>query len=174
MPTRGTLAIDSTRYDVTGTSWMDHEFGTSFLEPGQVGWNWFALQLDDGSDLMLYGMRRSDGSIDPHSTGTMVDRSGRATPLRAAEYTLTPGRRWTSATTRASYPVEWTIAVPAAQLQLAVRAAVDAQEMTGLSGVSYWEGAVEVTGTRNGQRATGRGYLEMTGYGGPPMGHFLR
>jgi predicted secreted hydrolase len=174
MPTRGAITLENTRYEVTGASWMDHEFGTSFLEAGQVGWDWFALQLDDGSDLMLYGMRRSAGGVDPQSSGSLVDPSGRATRLRAADYALAPGRRWTSPATRGAYPVEWAVTVPRAQLNLAVRAAVDAQELTGLSGVSYWEGAVEVTGTRAGHRVSGRGYLEMTGYAGPPMGQFLQ
>jgi predicted secreted hydrolase len=174
MPTRGTLTLDGTRHEVTGASWMDHEFGTSFLEPGQVGWDWFALQLDDGSELMLYGMRRADGLVDPQSSGTLVDASGRATPLKASEFTLTPGRTWTSDATRGSYPVEWSVAVPSAKLRLAVRAAVDAQEMRGPSGIAYWEGAVEIAGTRGGQPVTGKGYLEMTGHAGPPMGMFLR
>jgi predicted secreted hydrolase len=174
MPTRGTITLDGTRYDVAGASWMDHEFGTTFLEPGQVGWDWFALQLDDGADLMVYGMRRTDGSVDPHSSATIVDASGRTQSFRAAGFTLTPGRTWTSPATRGVYPVEWAIAVPSAGLQLAVRGAVDAQEMHGLSGIAYWEGAVEVTGTRGGRRVTGKGYLEMTGHTGPPMGDFLR
>ena len=174
MPTRGVVTLDNTRYEVTGSSWMDHEFGTSFLEAGQVGWDWFALQLDDGTDLMLYGMRRNEGGVDAHSSGTLVDPSGKTSRLRATDYTLAPGRTWRSTATRGTYPIEWTVAVPGAGLDLMVRAAVEGQEMTGLSGVSYWEGAVEITGTRAGKPVSGRGYLEMTGYAGPPMGQFLR
>lgn len=174
MPTRGAITLENTRYEVTGSSWMDHEFGTTFLEPGQVGWDWFALQLDDGSDLMVYGMRRADGSVDPYSSGTLVDPAGRATPLRASEFVLTPGRTWTSAATRGVYPVEWAVSVPSQQLQLSVRGAIDDQEMNGMSGIAYWEGAVEVSGVRAGRSVTGRGYLEMTGHAGPPMGQFLR
>jgi predicted secreted hydrolase len=174
MPTRGTLTLEGARYDVSGSSWMDHEFGTSFLEAGQVGWDWFALQLDDGTDLMLYGMRRADGSIDPHSSGTLVDAAGAVARIHASDFTAAPGRTWASKATRGIYPVEWSIAIPPAQLVLGVRAALDGQEMTGLSGVSYWEGAVEVTGTKAGRPVTGRGYLEMTGYAGPPMGQLLQ
>ena len=123
---------------------------------------------------MLYGMRRSDGTIDAHSSGTLVDQAGGTVRLRAPDFTAVPGRAWASKATRGAYPVEWSVAIPRAQLVLGVRAALDAQEMTGLSGVSYWEGAVEVTGTRAGQPVTGRGYLEMTGYAGPPMGQFLQ
>jgi predicted secreted hydrolase len=174
MPTRGTITLDGARHEVAGASWMDHEFGTSFLEPGQVGWDWFALQLDDGTELMLYGMRRADGQVDPHSSGSLVDASGRSTSLRATDFALRPGRTWTSPATRGVYPVEWSIAVPSAGLQLAVRGVIDAQEVHGLSGIAYWEGAVEVTGARGERRVTGTGYLEMTGHTGPPMGEFLR
>jgi predicted secreted hydrolase len=173
MPTTGSLTIDGKRHQITGQSWMDHEFGTSFLEPGQVGWDWFALQLDDGTDVMLYAMRRGDGSADPHSSGTLAPPSKATTRLRAADFSLQPGRTWTSKATRGSYPVEWAVAVPGAQLLLTVQAALDGQEMSGVSGVSYWEGAVEVRGTKAGEPITGRGYLEMTGYAGPPMGQFL-
>jgi predicted secreted hydrolase len=173
MPTTGSLTIDGTRHQVTGQSWMDHEFGTSFLEPGQAGWDWFALQLDDGTDVMLYAMRRGDGSADPYSSGTLVAPSGATTRLRAADFSLRPGRAWTSKATRGSYPVEWAVAVPGAQLSLTVQAALDGQEMSGISGVSYWEGAVAARGTKAGGPITGRGYLEMTGYAGPPMGQFL-
>ena len=72
MPTRGTLSLGGQTYAVEGESWMDHEFGTSFLEKEQTGWDWFSLQFDDGSDLMLFQLRRSDGSLDPHSSGTWI------------------------------------------------------------------------------------------------------
>jgi predicted secreted hydrolase len=168
-----TSGTKSFNYEVTGQSWMDHEFGTSFLEPGQAGWDWFALQLEDGSELMVYAMRRGDGSADPHSSGTLVPASGTPKHLGAADFALAPGRTWTSKATRGSYPVEWSVSVPGSDLKLAVRAALDGQEMSGASGVSYWEGAVEVSGTKAGQPIAGRGYLEMTGYAGPPMGKFL-
>ena len=154
---------------------MDHEFGSSFLEKTQVGWDWFSIQLDDGEDLMLFQLRGADGSIDPRSSGTVVSRDGRTSSLAAGAFTLTPGRRWSSPTSGASYPVEWRIDVPGEQLALTVQAALDAQEMhAGLqSGIAYWEGAVDVSGTRNGRPVNGRGYLEMTGYSGRAMGELL-
>lgn len=175
MPTRGVVTLDYQRFDVTGESWMDHEFGTSFLEPGQLGWDWFALQLDDRTEVMLYGMRVAGGGFDPRSSGTLVAADGRTTPLTIAAYTLEPGRRWTSPTSGAPYPVEWQVRVPGAALDLRVRAVLDAQEMgAGLaSGLAYWEGAVIVSGTKAGARIAGRGYLEMAGYAGRPMGQFL-
>jgi len=155
---------------------MDHEFGTSFLEPGQVGWDWFAIQLEDGADLMLFQMRRADGRADPHSSGTLADDTGRTWHLGAGDVALRPGRAWTSPASGASYPVSWTLSVPGQGLALEVRAAVDAQELRTdhSTGVTYWEGAVEVRGTRNGRPARGRGYLEMTGYTGRPMSEKFR
>jgi predicted secreted hydrolase len=176
MPTRGTLTVGGDRFTVDGYSWMDHEFGTSFLEPGQVGWDWFAIQLEDGADLMLFQMRRADGRADPNSSGTLVDGTGRTWRLGAGDFALRPGRAWTSPASGASYPVGWTLSVPGQGLALEVRAAVDAQELRTerSTGVTYWEGAVEVRGTRDGRPARGRGYLEMTGYTGRPMSEKFR
>ncbi len=173
MPTRGTITLGGRAFAVTGLSWMDHEFGTSFLEREQVGWDWFSIQLDDGRDLMIFQLRRADGSIDPRSSGTLVEPDGKAIPITVADgFRLTPGRTWTSAASGARYPVAWTIDIPARRLTLAVTAAVNDQELRAAngSGVTYWEGAIDVTG----QGIRGRGYLEMTGYAGAPMGRFLR
>ncbi|MCC7010126.1 MAG: carotenoid 1,2-hydratase [Acidobacteria bacterium] len=177
MPTRGTIVAGGRRIAVTGTSWMDHEFGTSFLEPTQVGWDWFSIQLDDGRELMLFELRQKDGGVDPRSSGTLVDADGAATPVRLdSGFRLEPGRRWTSRASGATYPVEWRVRVPAAALDLAVSAALDDQELRTerSTGVTYWEGAVDVAGTSGGRRVAGRGYLEMTGYSGQVMGDFLR
>ena len=173
--TTGRLVAGGETFDVEGLSWMDHEFGTSFLEPAQAGWDWFSIQLDDGTDLMVYVMRRIDGARDPRSSGTAVSAAG-ATHLRADDFRLTPGRRWTSPASGAAYPVAWRIAVPSHGLELEATAAVDAQELqTGRStGVTYWEGAIDVRGTRDGAPVAGSGYLEMTGYAGPPMSTVLR
>jgi predicted secreted hydrolase len=175
MQTRGTIGVDGTRFEVAGASWMDHEFGTSFLEKTQVGWDWFAIQLDDRTDLMIYRLRGRDGSIDLHSSGTLVRSDGHTTPLDPSLFALAPGRRWKSTTSGASYPVEWHIDVPGSGLTLQVTPVVDAQELhAGLqTGIAYWEGAVDVSGTHDGKRVTGRGYVEMTGYSGRSMGEFL-
>lgn len=176
MPTRGTLTLDGRRVEVTGESWMDHEFGTSFLEPGQAGWDWFSIQLEDGSELMLFQIRRADGRADPFASGTFVDRDGRTTPLAASAFTLTAGDTWTSPESGARYPVAWRVTVPGQSLALDVRAAFPSQELRTeqSTAVTYWEGAVEVTGTRAGRPVTGRGYLEMTGYTGREMSSVLR
>jgi predicted secreted hydrolase len=177
MPTTGTIVIGGDPMAVSGLSWMDHEFGTSFLEPDQVGWDWFSIQLDDGSDLMLFRLRHKDGSIDAHSSGTFVSPDGTTTPIAGpAAFSMTPGRRWTSRASGASYPVAWTIVLPARRLDLHIEAALDDQELrtAASTGVTYWEGAIDVAGTRAGAPVAGRGYLEMTGYAGEAMGHLMR
>lgn len=174
MPTEGFLTVDGERYAVKGDSWMDHEFGTSFLEKNQQGWDWFSLQLADGTDLMMFQLRRVDGTLDPQSSGTIVRPGQPNRRLTAKDFAVTPGRLWTSPVSGARYPVEWRVSVPSEGLDLRVRPVVDSQELTGArSGVSYWEGAIDVEGTRAGQPAAGRGYLEMTGYAGRALGELL-
>jgi len=174
--TTGRILLDGRSIDVEGVSWMDHEFGTSFLEAGQQGWDWFSLQLDDQTELMVYVLRQQDGSIDQHSGGTLIDPTGKATVLQAGDYGLRSGRTWTSAASDAEYPVEWEIDIPSQAMFLNVRAVLDGQELhtDESTGVTYWEGAVVATGIRNGRRLQGRGYLEMTGYAGAPMSEVLR
>ena len=166
MPTRGSISVDGEQFDVSGFTWMDHEFGTSFLEPGQRGWDWLAIQLADGRDLMLYQLRRSDGSRDPRSSGTIVAADGRTVHLAAGDFSLTPGRRSFRSANGAVYPIEWSIAIASQQIELQVTTPLDNQELDlGRStGVAYWEGAIDVGGTSGGKDVTGRGYLEMTGY----------
>lgn len=173
MPTSGTLTIEGERFSVTGESWMDHEFGTSFLEPEQRGWDWLSIQLSDNRELMLYQLRRADGSRDPRSSGTLVDANGKTTHLTNTDFTLTPGNTAFTSKNGAVYPTEWTIAIPSQQLELRVSTPLQDQELSliGSTGVAYWEGMVDVTG-RQANRPTGQqeirgaGYLEMTGYHG--------
>lgn len=176
MPTRGTVTVADRTYTVTGLSWMDHEFGTSFLEAGQIGWDWFAVQLSDGRSLMLYRFRRADGGRDPRSSGTLIDSAGRTTPVAFEQVAMAPQRTWTSPVSRAAYPVAWKLSLPREQLEVNVSAVLDAQELQTAesTGVTYWEGAIDVTGTSAGKPITGRGYLEMTGYNGVEMTNYLR
>jgi predicted secreted hydrolase len=176
LETRGALVVDGTRHEVSGASWMDHEFGTSMLEPEQQGWDWFALQLDDGRDVMLYQMRRRDGSRDPFSNGSIVSRDGAVTRLRAEDYRLEAVGTWQSPSSGARYPVRWRVAIPGERLQLDVAAAMPDQELhtPRSTGVTYWEGAVDVAGTSGGSAVRGRGYMELTGYAGPPLSESLR
>ena len=167
MPTRGRIHYNGVVRDVTGESWMDHEFGTSFLEAEQQGWDWVSIQLDDRRELMLYQLRRSDGSRDPRSSGTLIDAAGRTTHLTAADFVLSPGRDRFKAPSGATYPVQWSVSVPAQQLALQITTPLANQELsTPGSGISYWEGAIDIAGTSRGAAVKGHGYLEMTGYKG--------
>jgi len=175
MPTRGTITVDGERVEVAGESWMDHEFGTSFLEPDQVGWDWLSIQLADGRELMLYQLRQADGRRDPRSSGTLVGADGRATHLSAADFTLVPGGPVYRSANGATYPVAWTIALPSLDLSLKITTPLNAQELSfeGSTGIAYWEGLIDVAGqVAGGTPVTGRGYLEMTGYHGN-MGQVL-
>lgn len=170
--TEGAIEVQGRRFEVHGQSWMDHEFFTHSLEANQSGWDWFSLQLDDGSELMLYRLRRKDGSIEPFSSGTYIAADGRSTHLAVNDYILEPSRaaadQWTSPHTKGTYPLRWTMTVPSLGIQATTSTRLREQEIVGRGGVTpnYWEGAVEVQGTRDGRPLTGSGYLEMTGYAG--------
>ncbi len=168
MPTRGAITIDGERVEVTGESWMDHESGTSFLEPEQRGWDWLSIQLSDNRELMLYQLRRADGSRDPRSSGTVVDANGRPVHLANEDFTLTPGRATFTSKNGAVYPIEWTVSVPSQRIELRVTTPLNDQELSlvGSTGVAYWEGMIDVAGQSGNQAVRGSGYLEMTGYHG--------
>lgn len=165
----GSLRLGERILPVRGEAWMDHEFTTGELDSSLVGWDWFGLQLDDGSELMLYLLRRQDGSTDRASSGSLVDREGRVTHLTVEDFVVEVGRRWRSTASKATYPMGWRIRVPGAGLEIAVESLLDEQELTtrASTGVTYWEGAVSLSGTRRGAPVSGRGYVELTGYAEP-------
>jgi predicted secreted hydrolase len=168
--TTGAISLNGEKFQVTGTSWMDHEFFTHQLESSQTGWDWLSLQLDDHTELMLYRIRRKDGSVDPFSAGTFVDARGHSTHLSAREFTLQPsGETWTSTSSRATYPIHWEIAVPKLGITLDAKTPLASQELTGATNLvpTYWEGAISLNGMHNAQPLQGVGYLEMTGYDRP-------
>jgi predicted secreted hydrolase len=164
--TSGAIELAGRRYQVEGASWMDHEFFTEQLDASQTGWDWFSIQFEDGSELMLFRIRHADGSIDPYSAGTYVDAGGRARHLGRSEFTLEPGATWASAQSGARYPVAWTIRVPPLAIAASVTTPLASQELTSENPASpsYWEGAIDIRGTKAGASAAGSGYLEMTGY----------
>lgn len=170
MTTTGTLTLDGQVVTVGGESWFDHEWSTSALGPQGQGWDWFSLQLSDGRELMLFQIRNIDGTLDPVSGGTLIAADGSTTRLLAGDVRLEPLETWTSPRTGATYPIAWRVRIPAAGLDLTVRAQIPAQEMP--LAFSYWEGAVAIAGTADGQAVSGYGYLEMTGYLGSMQGVF--
>jgi predicted secreted hydrolase len=170
LTTSGTIELGGKKFDVSGTSWMDHEFFTNQLSSDQTGWDWLSLQFADDTEVMLFNIHRKDGSIDPYSAGTYVDAQGRTTHLRAGDFVLRPiGERWKSPVTGALYPVRWKIAIPKLGIELEAKTPLESQELTGKTKLApnYWEGAMELYGKRNLQTIRGVGYLEMTGYDHP-------
>ncbi|HEX7547395.1 MAG TPA: lipocalin-like domain-containing protein [Candidatus Methylomirabilis sp.] len=167
--TEGTLAVQGKAQPVTGSSWMDHEFGSATLAPGQVGWDWFSLQFDDGTELMLFLIRQADGRPDSHSAGTWVNKEGRASHLRQPDFAIEVLDRWASPRTKGVYPSKWRLRVPAIGLEATVVPAFPDQELDTAKStqVIYWEGAASATGTIAGRPLRGRGYVEMTGYAAP-------
>ncbi len=167
----GLVTVGGVEVEVGGLAWMDHEFFSHNLAEGQAGWDWMSVQLDDGSDLMIYGLRNLDGQHGAFSGGTFVDAEGTPLRLLADDLHLAPGRLWRSDETGAEYPVEWAVDVPRLALRLRVRPLLDAQEIVSASGLTpvYWEGAVRYEGERAGVAVEGKGYLEMTGYDQPAV-----
>jgi len=163
----GTINVNSENLEVSGLSWMDHEFFTHQLEAGQVGWDWLSVQLEDNTELMLFHIRRKDGLLDSFSAGTYLDAQGKSTHLRASDFVLQPlAGSWTSPVTHATYPIVWKIVIPKLGMDLEAHTALAAQELTGKTKIapSYWEGAITLEGHRGKTPLGGAGYLEMTGY----------
>lgn len=158
MPTRGTVTVDGRTIVVRGLSWLDREWSTSALSEGVVGWDWFALQLDDGTDIMLYRLRKKDGSTDRWSAGTVVAPDGQATRMDHNDFELEVLDRWQSPR-GGTYPGRWRLDAAPLDRTLTVTPILAEQELD--LTVRYWEGAVDVTSEG---AAIGRGYVELSGY----------
>lgn len=156
----GSVTVDGEVFPVTGLAWMDREWSTSSLEPGVIGWDWFALHLSDGRSLMVYRLRTASGESSPYSGGSLIGADGRRTALAATDIALTARDHWTSPTTGVRYPTEWRLAIAPAALDLTISPYLEDQEMN-LS-VRYWEGAVRAVAA--GSDVTAQGYMELAGY----------
>jgi len=157
LDTKGQLTIGKESFEVTGTTWMDHEFGSA---------DWFSLQLDNKTEVMLYRLRRADGTADPVSSGTYVDREGKGHHLTIGDFSLEPSSEWTSPTSKARYPQKWKLTIPSKQLSLELTPRMAEQELTTKKStqVTYWEGTIEVNGVAAEKPIKGHGYMELTGY----------
>lgn len=170
LQTTGSVVVDDTSMAVEGVSWMDHEFGSGDLADHLVGWDWFSLQLDNDHEIMAYGLRRSDGTFDPASSGTFVLPNGSSRALAFQDLKISVNRHWTSPVSGARYPHHWTFSIPDENIELSLSPRMANQELitTGSTRVTYWEGAVDVTGQWKGQDIQGQGYVELTGYAENP------
>lgn len=165
LETTGEIAINGRARPVRGESWFDHEWSSSQLGKGEVGWDWICLQWEDGAELMLYRMRLENGQVEPSSSGTWIAPDGTTTHLRVSDFQMTPTAFWKSKASGGQYPIGWRIALLGLRVEFTVRAALEDQELK-LGPITYWEGAIDATGMRDGKAIRGRGYLELTGYAG--------
>lgn len=149
-----------------GQVWMDHEFGSSALRENQQGWDWFSIQLDNDAELMLYIIRRTNGTPDVTSSGSLITSDGRVIHIRRDQMRITPLGKWKSKRSGATYPMGWRVELPSFNVTLTLRSLMQDQELVtrGSTNVTYWEGAVDVTGSFGGVAVRGEGYVEMTGY----------
>jgi RND superfamily putative drug exporter len=165
MDAAGTLVLDDEELAVTGSAWFDHQWG-DFIAVGGGGWDWFAVNLDDGTDLTVSLVRDADGSY-PLVYGTLVDADGLTSHLPREAFNVEVTDRWTSPATNANYPAGWRIEVPDEDLVVELTPTVADQELDtrATTGVVYWEGSQVVAARRGVQRLGGEAYVELTGYG---------
>jgi predicted secreted hydrolase len=162
-PTRGTVTIAGKPFQVTGLTWKDHEYSTSALTPGTIGWDWFSIQFDNGSALMLYLLRHEDGTLESTSAGTYISPSGEKTPLSGQDWQVEVLDTWKSTRSGATYPAKWAIEIPKLALKLQAKPLMPNQELN-VATATYWEGAVQFSGSQAEQPLKGAGYVELTGY----------
>lgn len=150
----------------SGEAWMDHEFGSSALRENQQGWDWFSVQLDNETELMLYVIRRRDGTADTTSSGSLVTADGNVIHLRHDQMRIEATGRWHSSKSGATYPMGWRVAVPQFRVDLTLSPLLQEQELVTREStrVTYWEGAVRASGSFANVAVSGEGYVEMTGY----------
>jgi predicted secreted hydrolase len=160
----GTLTLGDETIPVTGQAWFDHQWG-DFIAVGGGGWDWFAVDLEDGTDVTLSLVRDASGGY-PLTYGTLVGADGAVTHLPGDAFEVEVTDRWRSDTTGADYPAGWRITIPGASLVIELKPTVAAQELDtrATTGVIYWEGSQVVTATRDGQPLAGEAYVELTGY----------
>ncbi|MBD2020562.1 lipocalin family protein, partial [Leptolyngbya sp. FACHB-36] len=158
-----TLRVNEQTYHVTGLTWKDHEYSTSSLSAGTVGWDWFSAQFDNGSALMLYLLRHDDGTLEPTSAGTFVAADGTTQSLSWEDWRINVLSQWKSPTSKAVYPAKWSLTIPKLDLTLQAQPLMSNQELNTAT-ATYWEGAVAFQGEQRGQPLQGKGYVELTGY----------
>ena len=162
LSTSGSIRVSGENFQVVGTSWLDREWSTSALGEGQVGWDWFSLQFDDGRELMYYQLRLKDGTADPLSSGVLVDVGGATQRLKAGDIEIKVVNHWQSSKSGAKYPAKWRLDIVKEGISLEISPILADQELN--TTVRYWEGAVAVQGKQRASKLAGFGYVELTGY----------
>jgi predicted secreted hydrolase len=164
MGAKGTVTIDGVDIGVSGEAWFDHQWG-DFISVGGGGWDWFAVNLDDGTDLTISLVRDADGTY-PLIYGTLVSADGATRHLERDAFSVEVTDRWISPATGADYPAGWTISIPGDDLVIQLEPTVAAQELDTrtTTGVVYWEGSQVVRASRAGRPLGGEAYVELTGY----------
>lgn len=168
LQTEGELEIEGKKIAVHGLSWMDHEFGSDQLGEDQAGWDWFSIHLENKTEIMLYLIRRKDGSPDLYSSGTLVFENGATRHLNLRDIRVEVLEKWKSPKSGGIYPMQWKVRIPADAIDLELTPFFPEQELDTRKStrVTYWEGAAQVRGTYRGKPIQGLGYVEMTGYAG--------
>ena len=166
--TNGSIRISNKEWLVHGTSWFDHEFTTNSLGNNEVGWDWFAIQLDTNEELMLYCLRTKEGVFDSNSGGTWVGKNN-VRILKKEDFSVERTAFWKSPHTKATYPASWKIKLFDPPIEITVTPKMTSQELVlhQLGFLAYWEGAVSVEGKKEGMPVHGEGYVELTGYASP-------
>ncbi len=159
----GVIRLGDEEFQVQGLSWMDREWSTSVLGEALQGWDWFAIQLTDGQELIVYQIRQQSGDIHPLSSGTLVASDGTPQALASADFQIEVLRTWRSPADGTVYPAKWRLRIPGEAIELTITPYMADQEMHTL--IRYWEGAVRAQGTAQGRSLAGDGYVELTGYG---------
>ncbi len=162
-PTAGSITIKDKSYAVAGLTWKDHEYSTSALSAGTVGWDWFSIQFDNGSALMLYLLRHEDGTLENTSAGTYISASGETKSLNSQDLQVEVLDHWKSPKNGALYPAKWQIAIPKLAMTLQAKPLMPNQELN-VATATYWEGAVGFEGKQGETSVNGKGYVELTGY----------
>ena len=176
LASKGTIQTEVSKNPVavTGTSWFDQEFGSNVLSSDQVGWDWFGIHLSDGRDIMLFQLRKKDGTIEASSSGTIIEKDGTSRYLRQSDITLNVKAQWKSPKSGGTYPAKWEIKIPSTGIDITLAPIAANQELLteASTGVTYWEGAVSGSGISRGASVTVEGYTELTGYAGSLGGVF--
>ncbi len=163
---KGNISVYGKLAAVTGSAWMDHEFSTSLLEPGIIGWDWFSLQLSDQTEIMVFLLRKQKGGVHPASSGTLIGPAGQPRHLTRNDIKVEVLDTWKSRQSDARYPSRWRLQIASLGIDLTMKSNLSDQEMRTLNstGVTYWEGSVSIHGMREKRPLKGQGYVELTGY----------